>query len=111
MMALAGTLVDQAGDAWPMAGLLPGCVSMQARLAGLGAPGFRTRQGVLRGHTFHYSRIETGIAPTTHTSKHPSGDAGEPVYRVGSMTASYFHAYFPSCPTAVAALFTRSELT
>jgi len=28
------------------------------------------------------------------------------VYRCGSLTASYFHAYFPSNPAAVAALFT-----
>jgi cobyrinic acid a,c-diamide synthase len=26
------------------------------------------------------------------------------VYRIGSLTASYFHAYFPSNPPAVAAL-------
>jgi cobyrinic acid a,c-diamide synthase len=111
MMAIAGTLLDQAGDAWPMAGLLPGCVSMQARLAGLGPQGLSTQHGTLRGHTFHYSRIETEIAPAAHTAKHPSGDAGEAVYRLGSLTASYFHAYFPSCPSAVAALFTRSERT
>jgi cobyrinic acid a,c-diamide synthase len=110
MMAIADTL-QQAGNAWSMAGLLPGCVSMQARLAGLGPQGLSTQEGVLRGHTFHYSRIETGIAPTMHTFKHPSGDAGEAVYRNGSLTASYFHAYFPSCPNAVAALFTRSERT
>lgn len=111
MMAIAATLQDQAGNAWPMAGLLPGRVSMQARLAGLGPQGLSTPDGVLRGHTFHYSRIETEIAPLAHTVKHPSGDAGEAVYRVGSLTTSYFHAYFPSCPQAVAALFTRSERT
>jgi cobyrinic acid a,c-diamide synthase len=82
-----------------------------ARLAGLGPQGLSTQHGTLRGHTFHYSRIETEIAPAAHTAKHPSGDAGEAVYRLGSLTASYFHAYFPSCPSAVAALFTRSERT
>jgi cobyrinic acid a,c-diamide synthase len=104
MMALADSLVDQAGTAWPMAGLLPGCVSMQARLAGLGSQGLLTAQGELRGHTFHYSRFETTLTPAAHTVKPASGMAGEAVYRSGSLTASYFHAYFPSCPAAAAGL-------
>ncbi len=108
MMALAGSILDQDGNAWPMAALLPGQAAMQTRLAGLGSQGMATPQGLLRGHTFHYSRLETGVAPLAHTFKHPSGNPGEAVYRVGALTASYFHAYFPSCPAAVAALFTRS---
>ncbi len=109
MMALSETLVDHAGASWPMAGLLPGCVSMQAGLAGLGPHGFSTQHGLLRGHTFHYSKMKTDVTPIGHTAKHPSGQAGEAVYRVGSLTASYFHAYFPSCPDAVVALLKRGE--
>ncbi|NHZ38284.1 cobyrinate a,c-diamide synthase [Massilia rubra] len=109
MMALAGSLADQAGTVWPMAGLLEGTVTMQARIAGLGSQGLETPHGVLRGHTFHYSRLETAVAPSAHTVKHPSGASGEAVYRAGSLTASYFHAYFPSCPAAAAALFSRSD--
>jgi cobyrinic acid a,c-diamide synthase len=108
MMALADTLADQAGTVWPMAGLLPGAVAMQKRLAGLGSQGLETPHGVLRGHTFHYSLLTTDAVPAAHTVKHPSGAAGEAIYRQGSLTASYFHAYFPSCPVAVAAMFTRS---
>jgi cobyrinic acid a,c-diamide synthase len=108
MMAIADSLADKQDKAWPMAGLLPGQVSMQKRLAGLGSQGLATEHGVLRGHTFHYSRLETGVEPAAQTVKHPSGAAGEALYRVGSLTASYFHAYFPSCPRAVAAMFSRS---
>jgi cobyrinic acid a,c-diamide synthase len=109
MMALADTLADQSGAVWPMAGLLQGAVAMQPRLAGLGSQGLPTAQGVLRGHTFHYSKLETALEPAAHTIKHPSAAPGEAWYRVGSLTASYFHAYFPSNPAAVAALFSRSE--
>lgn len=109
MMALVDSLADQAGTVWPMAGLLAGTVTMQARIAGLGSQGLETPHGLLRGHTFHYSRLETAVAPGAHTVKHPSGAGGEAVYRAGSLTASYFHAYFPSCPTAVAGLFSRSD--
>ena len=108
MMALADTLADQSGAVWNMAGLLSGAVTMQPRLAGLGSQGLPTAQGLLRGHTFHYSRLETTVAPAAHTVKHPSAVKGEAWYQAGSLSASYFHAYFPSNPAAVAALFTRS---
>lgn len=107
MMALADTLTDLQNKAWPMAGLLPGAVAMQPRLAGLGPQGLPTEDGVLRGHTFHYSKLTTTVAPAAHTIKHPSAIQGEAWYRVGSLTASYFHAYYPSNPAAAAALFMR----
>jgi cobyrinic acid a,c-diamide synthase len=111
MMALAEAMQDatEADKSWQMAGLLPGAVRMQARIAGLGSQALETTQGQLRGHTFHYSRLETALVPALHTVRHPSGTPGEAVYRTGSLTASYFHAYFPSNPAAVAALFSRSE--
>lgn len=104
MMVLAESLVDKEGRDWPMAGLLPGRVLMQQRLAGLGSQGLATNAGQMRGHTFHYSRLETPLAPVAWTVKHPSGAQGEAVYRVGSLTASYFHAFFASSPAAVASL-------
>lgn len=107
MMALAESLQDKEGRDWPMAALLPGKVVMQPRLAGLGAQAMPTPQGPLRGHTFHYSRLETAREAEATTQKHPSGAAGEAVYRVGSLQASYFHGYFPSNPAAVAAMFSR----
>jgi cobyrinic acid a,c-diamide synthase len=105
MMALTESLADQAGVVWPMAGVMAGAVTMQARLAGLGSQALETAHGPLRGHTFHYSTLSTSLAPAASTVKHPSGAAGEAVYRCGALTASYFHAYFPSNPAAVAALF------
>ena len=109
MMALAQSIRDLDGRDWPMAGILPGNTRMQVRLAGLGLQSWRTRHGELRGHTFHYSALETPLRAAAHASSHPRGTEGEPIYREGSLTASYFHAYFPSCPAAVAALFAREE--
>jgi cobyrinic acid a,c-diamide synthase len=104
LMALAETLTDLNGTVWPMAGLLRGQVQMQSRLAAIGMQAWTTPQGELRGHAFHYSRFETAHVPADHARKNPSGDAGEAIYRSGSLTASYFHAYFPSCPAAVAGM-------
>jgi cobyrinic acid a,c-diamide synthase len=105
MMALAQSLVDLGGTAWPMVGLLPGQVLMQTRLSALGPQEWATPLGGLRGHAFHYSRFETSMTPLATTRKHPSGDGGEAIYRRGALTASYFHAYFPTCAAAVAKLF------
>jgi cobyrinic acid a,c-diamide synthase len=105
MMVLASGLVDKEGTRWPMAGLLPGEVRMQPRLAGLGAHAMPTDQGPVRGHTFHYSLLETAVPAQVHTVKTGNGAQGEAVYRIGSLTASYFHSYFPSNPPAIAVLF------
>ncbi|VXB56785.1 cobyrinate a,c-diamide synthase [Massilia sp. 9I] len=105
MMAIADGLTDKEGQRWPMAGLLPGEVRMQARLAGLGAHARPTEQGPVRGHTFHYSLLDTPVPAESHTIKTGNGAQGEAVYRIGSLTASYFHAYFPSNPPAIAAAF------
>jgi len=104
MMALADTLMDAQGASWPMAGLLPGTVSMQTKLAGLGMQSLPTPHGEVRGHTFHYSRFDTPLAPHAHTTRQRDGSAGEAVYVRGALHASYFHAYFPSQPRVIAAL-------
>ena len=105
MMAIAESLTDIDGNQWPMAGLISGHTAMQARLGGLGPQFLSTSQGQLRGHAFHYSVLKGGPSPAAHTTRHPNGGEGEAVYCSESLTASYFHAYFPSSPTAVAGLF------
>jgi cobyrinic acid a,c-diamide synthase len=108
MMCLFDRLVTLDGAAHPMWGLLPGTVTMQSRLAALGPQQLALPQGVLRGHTFHFSRCETPLAPVQRTfapGRTPSQAAGEALLRRGSIAASYFHAWFASSPAAVAALF------
>jgi cobyrinic acid a,c-diamide synthase len=104
MMVLAQSLGDTQGRSWPMAGLLPGFTRMLPRLAALGLQAWDTPFGELRGHTFHYSIFETPLESSVQTRAYPSGARGEAIYRQGSLTASYFHAYFASCPPAVSAL-------
>lgn len=107
MLALCEQLTDNEGRTSPLWGLLPGHVRMQPRLAGLGMQQLQTAWGTLRGHTFHYSRLETAM-PEAGRSHRPGQAAqagrGEALYRHGSVHASYFHAWFPSQPRAIAAL-------
>jgi len=105
MMALAEGLTDGEGRRFEMAGLLAGEVRMQKRLGGLGMHAMPTPQGDIRGHTFHYSLLDSPVAPQAHSVKQRTGTQGEAAYRVGSLFASYFHGYFPSNPRAVAILF------
>lgn len=108
MMSLFDSLIDKQGGSHIMAGLLPGSVRMQTRLAALGAQQADFAEGGLRGHTFHYSTAETALEPLLRARRHRSGElqeGGEAVYRLGRLTASYVHFYFPSNPAATAALF------
>ncbi|NTV11348.1 MAG: cobyrinate a,c-diamide synthase, partial [Zoogloea sp.] len=103
MMSLFETLVDQDGREHESFGLLPGRCWMQPRLSALGLQSVRLPEGRLHGHTFHYSRSETSLAPLV-LADDPHGGRGEAVYRSRRLTASYVHLYFPSNPEAVAAL-------
>lgn len=105
LLCLVESLADVAGQPAPMAGLLPGHAAMQKRLTALGLHEADLPEGSLRGHTFHYSRLDTPLTPLLHTTPQRHSSSGEAVYRQGRLTASYFHAYFPSNPVATAALF------
>ena len=104
MMSLFDAVVDKAGVEHAFAGVLPGRAVMQQRLAALGLQQVDLPQGRITGHTFHYSKTETPLTPWRRAQR-PDGGAGEAVYRVGSVTASYVHLWFASNPQAVAGLF------
>ncbi len=108
MMALFDTLITTDGQQHAQWGLLSGEVTMHKRLAGLGPQQLRLASGTLRGHTFHYSTTTTPLEAATRTTPpntDPMPDAGEALWIQGSVRASYFHAWFPSCPEATAELF------
>lgn len=104
MMSLFEKLTDIHGAHHDLGGLLPGTTTMQSKLSALGLQQVDLPEGNLRGHTFHYSKSQTSLEPLVNATT-SRGRGGEPVYRVGSLTASYVHYYFPSNPRAVAKLF------
>ena len=103
MMSLFAEVVDKAGTANRFGGLLPGRSVMQKRLAALGTQFVDLPEGSLSGHTFHYSKSESPLAPLAR-ARTADGREGEAIYRLNRLTASYVHLYFPSNPEAVAAL-------
>ncbi|QCF27063.1 cobyrinate a,c-diamide synthase [Hydrocarboniclastica marina] len=108
LMACVETLQDGDGEEHAMLGLMPGRARMAGRLKGLGMQGMAgagaSAHEELRGHAYHHSELETSLAPVAHARK-LRGTEGEAIYRCGSLTASYFHGYFPSAPQLVADLF------
>ena len=123
MMLLFDELVEKAGATHAMWSLLPGRVVMQKRLAALGPQQLDVSTesggslGTLRGHTFHWSLTDTPLVPIARTQRPgmaaqpvASGAEGEALYAHGPVRASYFHAWFPSAPAAVAALLSPQPL-
>jgi cobyrinic acid a,c-diamide synthase len=104
MMSLFDQVTDKAGETHAFAGLLPGISVMQKRLAALGMQFADLPEGRLQGHTFHYSKSETTLLPIVR-ARTPDDRDGEAIYRLERLTASYVHFYFPSNPSAIAALF------
>lgn len=114
MLYLLESLQTHEGLELPLAGLLPGAASMQKRLVALGSQQVELPEGALRGHTFHHSRLQTALRPLA-VGNYPAatgkaGQAGEEVYRLGRLTASYLHLYFPSNLKAVAAMLAPDGL-
>ncbi|HEY9108664.1 MAG TPA: cobyrinate a,c-diamide synthase [Roseateles sp.] len=110
MLALLDTLTDAAGETCRMAGLLPGHAHVQHRLAALGLQAIAWPEGPLRGHSYHYSTLETPLVPIATATNPNGGRTAEALYQQGSLRASYVHHYFPSNPQAVAAFFLNPNL-
>ena len=105
MLYLLESLTDAEGRRAEMVGLLPGEGIMQQRLAALALQAVELPQGSLRGHSFHYSRLETPLAPYARGRCPNGGATAEAIFRHGALTASYVHFHFPSNPVAAAGLF------
>ncbi len=104
LLYLCETLGTADGTVTPMLGLLPGAATMQRRFTSLGMQRLDTPAGPMSGHTFHYSRLQTPLAPSAVAVRPDDGTPGEAVYRHGSIVATYMHAYWPSNPRALADL-------
>jgi len=105
MLYALESLTDKAGQRAEMLNILPGHAVMQPRLAGLGMQSARLPEGELRGHTFHHSKLETPLQPLTQGVRQRGDRPGEAIFRIGRLTASYLHLYFPSNAEAAARLF------
>lgn len=105
MLYLLDALTDAAGERAELLGLLPGEARMQKRLAALALQAVTLPEGILRGHTFHHSLLDSSAEPLARGVCPNDKPVAEAVFRRGRLTASYIHFYLPSDPDAAAALF------
>ena len=85
-------------------GILPAHCTLQSKLAAIGHQIASLPLGDIKGHTFHYSTMNTELIPQTQAHS-PDGRLGEYIYHIGSVWASYMHFYFASNPVVVASFF------
>lgn len=118
MMYLLSELEDMDGKRFPMVGFFSGLAKMFSRFQALGyrkvellAEGVLGAAGtVLRGHEFHYSKVEglpeSACEPAFRVADR-RGRESLAGFRRGNVVASYVHLHFGSHPAAAAA-FTRA---
>ena len=104
MLYTLQTLTDLHDKSESLLGLIEGGAKMQPRLSALALQSVVLPQGTLRGHTFHYSKLESRLEPSARGVCPNGGASSEAVYQQQRLTVSYIHLYFPSNPHAVARL-------
>lgn len=111
LLALGDTLTNTEGHTATMWGLVPGQGQMQRRLVNLGMHAIDLPEGRLRGHTYHHGHFESPLVAHTLSQAQRHHGTPEAIYRLGPggrLHASFMHLYFPSNPSAAAALFAPS---
>jgi cobyrinic acid a,c-diamide synthase len=112
LMYLCREVRDLEGRSWPMVGLVPAACRMEGRLVGLG---YREAEALrpsllfaagrrVRGHEFHYSRLEPE-GPDFPWAYRLRDGAGRPClegYARASLLASYLHLNLLGYPEAAA---------
>ncbi|HYF93071.1 MAG TPA: cobyrinate a,c-diamide synthase [Symbiobacteriaceae bacterium] len=95
-------LTGEDGVVYPMAGCIPGVARLQPRLQGMG---YRTAEPLgIRGHLFHYSRVEGGGGPPAWRLFRSNGEFERADgYRSDHAVASYLHVHHATQPAAMEA--------
>ena len=109
LMLLADSLRLLNGNEYPMAGVIPGTVSMTPRLQhfGYSEAKQKNQQESWRGHEFHHSKWEQETSQAnawTVTKRNRTGSRLEG-YRYRNLHASYIHLYFPKAAPLLSELF------
>ncbi|MBE9064084.1 cobyrinate a,c-diamide synthase [cf. Phormidesmis sp. LEGE 11477] len=108
LMYLSETLVDFAGNAWPMVGMIPQTVEMSKRLTlgyrsalALGDGPLLVNGQTAIGHEFHRSRIVETLTRPAYKTRRYWGEVEEPKhegYQLPHLHASYVHLHWGSQP-------------
>lgn len=104
MMALCQSITDTEGNTFDTFGLFGARAQMCTRFQSIGLQSIEYPAGVLRGHSFHHSKLNADVQTALLTTKQ-DGSIGESIFQINKTTLSYMHHYFASNYEATAALF------
>lgn len=99
------TLTDLDEKSFTMAGLMQGHGAMRGKRGCQGMQTVPLPEGDVRAHAHHRSRSSDTPEPIAHGRRQRHPAPGEAIYRVGNLTATYLHLFFPSNPQAIVDLF------
>lgn len=107
MMYLGKSIVDENGQAYPMAGFLNLETSMQQAKLSLGYRKVKLKDEIFYGHEFHYSTcIEQGeISKIAEVWNALNKTVDTPVYKQNNVVASYLHFYWAEKTVLLPMLF------
>ncbi|MEE9422929.1 MAG: cobyrinate a,c-diamide synthase [Gammaproteobacteria bacterium] len=105
MLYMLESLTDKMGETGLMTGILPGSATIKSRIQGLGYQSASLPRGILRGHSFHHSVIESSLKEMTTGIRLYNTSPGEKIFLEKRLIASYLHLYFPSNPASATQLF------
>ena len=106
LMYLGEQLVDAQGQSFAMVGVLPCTTSMVNAKLTLGYRSVAWNNLTIKGHEFHYSNLsDLGLTPAPAVVTNAKGvEVPAPLYRQGSVWASYVHLYWGENPAFIEAL-------
>ncbi|WP_077337517.1 cobyrinate a,c-diamide synthase [Vibrio ruber] len=120
LMYLGESLIDQAGQQYPMCGIFQGYSTMTTSLKRFGYCQasadqdvlIATQGAVIRGHEFHYSEFTTELTPVFTCTKERDGQIlqhWQGGYQVNNTFASYLHVHFGQNPDLLLNWFRRGR--
>ncbi|HEX8428682.1 cobyrinate a,c-diamide synthase [Hymenobacter sp.] len=111
LMYLGRAIVTAQGESFPMAGVLPGTTSMENAKMTLGYRALTWSGLQVKGHEFHYSRLEDHglVAAPLEVTNAKGVPVPVQVYRHGNVWASYMHLYWGEDSAFIAQLLDSSK--
>ena len=94
MMYLCNSIFDENGKEYQMCGVLGQKATMVGKRLQMGYRQFHYAGKELRGHEFHYSKVESILQSVAQQYNATGKEVATPLYRYKNLIAGYTHLYF-----------------
>ena len=94
MMYLCNSISDETGKEYQMCGVLGQKATMVGKRLQMGYRQFQYAGKELRGHEFHYSKVESTLESVAQQYNAMGKEVATPLYRYRNLIAGYTHLYF-----------------